>query len=104
MTVMPTARAAESAQPFSVPSAEARTTAAPVRVLRVTGEADPNILARIVQPMVKLDLMPRYFQVLSEDGGEMLAEIAFASVNDTQVKRLQSTLQSVIGVFSVELA
>jgi hypothetical protein len=102
MTVMPTPRAAESA-PFSVTAAETRSTAAPVSVMRVTGEADPNILARIVQPMVKLDLMPRYFQVLSEESGQMLAEIAFAGVDAQRVKRLQSTLQAVIGVTAVEL-
>jgi len=102
MTVMPTPRADESAQ-VSTPIAEARMTAAPVCVMRVAGEADPNILARIVQPMVKLDLMPRYFQVLSEEGGEMLVEIAFAGIDETQVKRLQSTLQAVIGVTSVEM-
>ena len=102
MTVMPTPRAAESAQ-FSVTAAETRSTAAPVSVMRVTGEADPNILARIVQPMVKLDLMPRYFQVLSEEGGEMLAEIAFTGVDAQQVKRLQSTLQAVIGVTAAQL-
>ncbi len=102
MTVMPMPRAAESAD-LSVTTAKARTTAAPVRVMRVTGEADPNTLARIVQPMVKLDLMPRHFQVLSEDGGEMLAEIAFAGVDAQQIKRLQSALQAVIGVTAVEL-
>jgi len=74
-----------------------------VSVLRVIGEADPNILARIVQPMVKLDLMPRYFQVLSEEGGEMLAEIAFAGVDAQRIRRLQSALESVIGVTAVEL-
>jgi len=102
MTVMPMPRAAEGA-PFSVSSPETRTATAPVSVMRVTGEADPNILARIVQPMVKLDLMPRYFQVLSEEGGELRAEIAFAGVDETQVERLQSTLQAVIGVTAVEL-
>jgi len=71
MTVMPTPRAAESAQPFTF---KTRTTASPARVIRVTGEAEPNILARIVQPLVKLDLMPRFFQVLSEDGSERVAE------------------------------
>jgi len=102
MTVMPMPRAEQSAS-FSVSPAEIRTAATPVSVLRVIGEADPNILARIVQPMVKLDLMPRYFQVLSEEGGEMLAEIAFAGVDAQRIRRLQSALESVIGVTAVEL-
>ncbi len=103
MTAMPMPRATESAQHVSFTATEVRTAAAPVTVIRVAGEADPNILARIVQLMVKLDLMPRYFQVLSEAGGEMLAEIAFAGVDEKQVSRLQSALQSVIGVTSVEM-
>ncbi len=100
MTVMPSPRAAESAQPFAF---KTRTTASHARVIRVTGEAEPNILARIVQPLVKLDLMPRFFQVLSEDSSEMVAEFAFTDVDENQVERLQSTLQTVIGVGSVEL-
>ena len=102
MTVMQMPRVAQSAQ-FAVSLAEARTAAAPVRVLRVCGEADPNILARIIQPMVKLDLMPRALNVLSEDGAEMVVEIAFAATDAQQVARLEHALRAVIGITSVEM-
>jgi len=102
MTVMPIPRAEPSA-PFSVSPAETRTSAAPVRVLRVIGEADANILARIIQPMVKLDLMPRALSVLSEEGGELSAEFAFAATDAQQVARLEHALRAVIGITSVEM-
>ena len=102
MTVMPMPRAAQSA-PFSLSTAQTRTGAAPVCVLRVCGEADANILARIIQPMVKLDLMPRALNVLSEDGVELSAEIAFAATDAQQVARLEHALRAVVGITSVEM-
>ncbi len=109
MTVMPTPRAAEAAQyvtPFTQADTDAgnvHADAAPASVIRVTSQADPNILARIVQPMVKLDLLPRQFNVLSDDGGVMLAEIAVSGADETRIKRLESALRTIIGVVSVEL-
>jgi len=103
MTVMPMSRATEAAQHFPVTSPKVRTTAAPVRIVRVTGEADPNILARIVQPMVKLDLMPQYLNVLSEDDGVMLADIAFAAADSQNIRRFENSLRAVIGITSVEV-
>jgi len=109
MTVMTTPRAGDTARLFSFnPDDDTKVkplapAPEPVTAIRVSAQADPNILARIVQPMVKLDLLPRYFHVLSRDGGEMLAEIAFAGADETQVERFRNTLRSVIGVGSVEL-
>jgi len=109
MTDMTPPRAAESAHRFSHttssnPHVDATQPAArAVSVVRISGEADPNILARIIQPMVKLDLMPRALYVLSEDGAEMVAEIVFAASNSDQVRRLEHTLRAVIGITSVEM-
>jgi len=109
MTVMTTPRAGEPARSFPyAANFEARAkapqpAALPVSVIRVAAEADPNILARIVQPMVKLDLMPRGMYVLSDDGGDMVAEFVFAAEDSDQVKRLANILRAVIGVASVQL-
>lgn len=108
MNVMTTARATEAAQPFPGISETKRS---PVKLpdtladktVRVIGEADPNILARIVQPMVKLDIMPRNLTVTSDPGGRLLAEIDISGVEARAAERLESTLRSVIGVVSVEL-
>lgn len=109
MTVMTTPRAGESARSFHfshAPSPEARPLAPapePVTAIRVSAEADPNILARIVQPMVKLDLLPRGMYVLSDIGGEMEVKLVFPAADADQVRRLENTLRAVIGVTSVEL-
>lgn len=107
MTVMSTPRAGGSARPFPYSAtAKARPLAPapqPVTALRVTAEADPNILARVVQPMVKLDLIPRGMYVLSDSGGEMEAKLVFAAADADRVKRLENTLRAVIGVTSVDL-
>jgi hypothetical protein len=109
MTDMTPSRAGEPAQPFPYttnanPHVDAPQPAArPVSVVRISAEADPNILARIIQPMVKLDLMPRALYVLSEDGAEMVAEIVFAASSSDRVRRLEHSLRAVIGITSVEL-
>jgi hypothetical protein len=109
MTIMTTPRAGEPARsfPFS-PSASAKAgrvapAPEPVAAIRVTGEADPNILARIIQPMVKLDLLPRAMSVISASAEELVAEIAFAAADSDQVRRLENSLRAVIGVTSVEV-
>ncbi len=108
MTAMTAPRAGE-ALPFSyspnadkmtkplVPAAEA------VTAIRVSAEADPNMLARIVQPMVKFDLVPRGMYVLSDHSLEMEVKLVFAAADADQVRRLESSLRAVIGVISVEL-
>ena len=80
-------------QPASILDVHATQPAArPVSVMRISAEADPNILARIIQPMVKLDLMPRALYVLSEDGAEMVVEAVFAaSSSGSGQKRAWST-------------
>ncbi|MFP3920711.1 MAG: hypothetical protein ACLFU3_03300 [Dichotomicrobium sp.] len=104
MTAMP--RAAEAAHYYpDVASAEHRSHAvAPetafARVIRVTAEADPNILARIVQPMVKLDILPQRLNMLSEGDGTMVAEITLDGVAES-AGRLENTLRAVIGVVAV---
>jgi len=108
MNVMTAARAIEAAQPFSeIVETERSPVTLPDalagKAVRVIGEADPNILARIVQPMVKLDIMPRSFSVTSDPGGRLLAEIDISGVEARAAERLESTLRSVIGVVSVEL-
>lgn len=109
MTIMTTPRAGEPARsfpytPHSEPHAKApQASVLPVSVIRIAAEADPNILARIIQPMVKLDLMPRGMYVLSDDGGEMVAEFVFAAADSDQVKRLANSLRAVIGVTSVDV-
>jgi len=109
MNDMTPSRAADAARPFlystnAHPHAAAPKPAArPVSVVRISAEADPNILARIIQPMVKLDLMPRALYVLSEDGAEMVAEIVFAASSSDQVRRLEHSLRAVIGITSVEM-
>jgi len=83
MTVMTTPRAGEPARSFPyAANFEARAkapqpAALPVSVIRIAAEADPNILARIIQPMVKLDLMPRGMYVLSDDGGRNGCRVRF---------------------------
>lgn len=107
MTVMTTPRAGEPARSFPHSASAKANRAAPARepvpAVRVTAEADPNILARIVQPMVKLDLLPRAMSVIRESGEKMIAEIAFAAADGDQVRRLEHSLRAVIGVTSVEL-
>ncbi len=109
MTVMTMPRAGEPARCFlsraSATPAPRQVAAAPepIAAIRVRAEADPNILARIVQPMVKLDLLPRAMSVISESVEEMVAEIAFAAGDTDQVRRLENSLRAVIGVTSVEV-
>ena len=109
MTDMTPSRAAEAARHLAYttsanPHVDATQPAArPVSVVRISAEADPNILARIIQPMVKLDLMPRALNVLSEDGAEMVVETVFAASSSDQVRRLEHSLRAVIGITSVDL-
>jgi (p)ppGpp synthase/HD superfamily hydrolase len=108
MTAMTAQRAGE-ARPFSYsPTADKQAkplapAPEPVTAIRVSAEADSNILARIVQPMVKLDLVPRGMYVLSDHSGEMEAKLVFAAADADQVRRLENSLRAVIGVTSVEL-
>ena len=109
MTVMTTPRAGDRARLFSFnPDEDTKVkplapAPEPVTAIRVSADADPNILARIVQPMVKLDLVPRGMYVLSDHSGEMEAKLVFAAADADQVRRLENSLRAVIGVTSVEL-
>jgi len=109
MTVMTTPRAGEAARTFAhetsfhtqcdavAPAGEA------VTALRVAAEADPNLLARVIQPMVKFDLLPRAMSVVSDGKGEMQVEFAFAQADARAVQTLTSSLRTVIGIISVDV-
>lgn len=105
MTAMPRAGEAAHYFPEFTPADHESRSVAPetgfARVIRVTAEADPNILARIIQPMVKLDILPQRLHMLSDDDGTMVAEIALNGAADN-AERLENTLRSVIGVVTVE--
>lgn len=109
MTDMTPPRADDAARPFPYTTnvnpdvGTAQPVARRVSVVRISAEADPNLLARIIQPMVKLDLMPRALYVLSEDGAEMVVEAVFAASSSDQVRRLEHSLRAVIGITSVDL-
>lgn len=67
---------------------------------RVTAEASPGLLPRLLQPLAKRDLTADFFSAVRE--GEMLnAELVFHAMPAEMVHLVEGNLRQVIGVMSV---
>ena len=75
-----------------------------VRALfHVTGEADPGLLPRLVDPVAKLGLVPSRMHASTEDGdgSAVTFDLRLASVARYEAERVASALRRVVGVHQV---
>ena len=69
----------------------------------LTSAASPDLLARVLNFFIKLDLMPYRIHVSTEHGAgeEMTIELRFAGMELDMAERLAARCRTIIGVHSV---
>lgn len=75
-----------------------------VRALfHITGTADPSLLARVVDPVAKLGLIPSRLFASSEtgDGSEMTVDLRLTGVARIEAERVALALRRIVGVSQV---
>jgi len=94
-----------TAMPCAAPRATDTTRLEPhVRALYfVTGDTDPGLLARLLQPFAKLGLVPHRVHATSEhgDGSEQSVDLRVSGVPQRQARLIEAMLRATIGVLQV---
>ena len=88
----------------SAPRREADAAADRVRALfLVTGDTDPGLLPRLVEPVAKLGLVPSRLHASTEDGdgSAVTVDLRLAGVARFEAERVASALRRVVGVHQV---
>lgn len=69
----------------------------------VVGDADPEMLARVIEPVAKLGYVPSRVHASSEDGdGSMMTvDLRVNRVAQEAAERMESALRRIIGVHQV---
>lgn len=69
----------------------------------VVGDAEPGLLARVVEPVAKLGHVPARVHASAEDGdgSRMTVDLRVAAVPQTSAERIENALRSIVGVYQV---
>lgn len=100
---MQTQQSPEPAHAVANHSPEQQNTALTKALFYVVGDADPAMLARVVDPVAKLGYVPARVHASSEagDGSLMTVDLRVNRVAQESAERMETALRRIVGVHQV---